>query len=490
MKNIYSFMFAVVAMIAAISCTHELDNIRRVDTSSFNARFDGASTTKTAINGSMSVWKKNDAIWVLNGNSKDKSWKKLYKTLDDNQTSATFKEDNTILLDGEQFFAIYPASAADGATWDGVNDLLGVKLTNKQVATESSYDPTAHIAVAKTTTNSLEFKNAISLLKFKVNRNDVKSVTISCTSGKLAGYCNISATGEVTPWTGAGEWDSWVELKMNSGSFSMNKEYYIAVFPGTLSNGFKVEFSTGGDKFEAKKYTKSITLYRNQVLDLGVLDYIVPATVENVYLKPGKWNVGNSTFFLYLYNKAGDNTTVQMKDSDSDGIFEAKLPTGYVGATLCRMPKSSTSINWDKKENQIENIVLPASGSSSVYYTISDWEAGSWNIKPTTKTIYFKPNDWNKDGAKFVAYSWKDSGTSQFAELKEIANGVFSCEIPSAHTKIIVLRKASNSLDWKDEWNRIGDVDIQNGVKCLVVTGWNSTSYKWETTLYSIIQIK
>ena len=154
-----------------------------------------------------------------------------------------------------------------------------------------------------------------------------------------------------------------------------------------------------------------------------------------------------------------------------------------MGATLCRMPKSSTSINWDKKENQIENIVLPASGSSSVYYTISDWEAGSWNIKPTTKTIYFKPNDWNKDGAKFVAYSWKDSGTSQFAELKEIANGVFSCEIPSAHTKIIVLRKASNSLDWKDEWNRIGDVDIQNGVKCLVVTGWNSTSYKWETTL-------
>ena len=100
-----------------------------------------------------------------------------------------------------------------------------------------------------------------------------------------------------------------------------------------------------------------------------------------------------------------------------------------------------------------------------------------------TKTYYLDPGPWNKDGAKFVAYFWKDGAGNTFAEMVDTdGDGKFECTVSSVYTKVIFLRKSTNSLDWNNEWNRVGDITIPtNGNNLCTVTGWSNTNYKWSS---------
>ena len=100
-----------------------------------------------------------------------------------------------------------------------------------------------------------------------------------------------------------------------------------------------------------------------------------------------------------------------------------------------------------------------------------------------TRTYYLHTGGsslWNQAGAKFVAYFWKDGGNSQFVEMKETSTEhVFSCEVSSEYDKVIFLRKSKLSLDWNNEWNRVGDIDlttVKNANYC-TINGWNADSY-------------
>ena len=98
----------------------------------------------------------------------------------------------------------------------------------------------------------------------------------------------------------------------------------------------------------------------------------------------------------------------------------------------------------------------------------------------TTKTYFLDPGPWNIDGAKFVAYFWNSSGNEFVAMNDSDGDGIYECEVSSFYTKVIFLRKSQQTLDWKNEWNRVGDITIptENDNLC-TVTGWNTTSYKW-----------
>ena len=70
MKKIYSFMVAAVAVFGAVACTQELDNNvpeANGETVVFTAYADGADETKTVLNGTNSLWKAGDRIWIMNG---------------------------------------------------------------------------------------------------------------------------------------------------------------------------------------------------------------------------------------------------------------------------------------------------------------------------------------------------------------------------------------------------------------------------------------
>lgn len=96
-----------------------------------------------------------------------------------------------------------------------------------------------------------------------------------------------------------------------------------------------------------------------------------------------------------------------------------------------------------------------------------------------TKTYFLDPGPWNVDGAKYVAYFW-GSGEKFVAMNDSDGDGIYECEVSSSYTMVIFLRKSQPTLDWNNEWNRVGDITIPSGNNNLcTITGWSNTSYKW-----------
>ena len=376
MRKFSSFLAAAVTMLAALSCNKEIANVEPIapesDAVVFTAYTDGADTKTELSEGWQPVWKSGDRIWILNAKQEDTGWKKAYSTTDDNATIATFtEEDDSYPLEGTQYFAVYPAGAADNATWEG-EDVMGVTLTPNQTATPESYDPAAHIAVAKSETTSLSFSNAVSLFEFTVKNEGVKSVTIYSNNGEpLSGSCNISSEGIVTPWTGEGEANSWVELSAGDGTFEQGKTYYIAVFPNTLQSGFTVEFSFGGDKLKVRSYDNSLTIERNKILGLGELEYVAPEVVPSDYGLVGSfqgWDPANKTEMV----------------EDEDGWIVTKNIELYKDDELKFVKGTTWDVSYGAKDE-----VLVADGD--IAYTLV---AGGQNIKVSQNgkhDNYFNP---------------------------------------------------------------------------------------------------
>lgn len=392
-KNL--FMVATVALLALVSCnkefTGEQENLPAGDAVTFTAYTEGTDV-KTVLSGKKSQWESGDRIWILNGESSD--WKKGYVTKDVNEGKAVFTEEAAYPLTGNKYFAVYPADAANDATWDGKGDLINIKLKAQQKAILGSYDPAAHLAVAQSTTNSLFFKNAVSLLKFTVKNEGVKSVTIYANKGGLlTGTCNISSEGKVTPWTGEEESNNWVEL-IADGTFEVGKEYCIAVFPTVLTEGFTAEFSFGGSKRTVKSYSGSLTLNRNEILNIGELEYIEPEPTT-VYLVPGAWGSDGAWFAV-----AFDGSVYKM-ECDEDGYYTYDIP-GYVKAfAFWRMNPASAALTEANKWNEIPDVAVPADENN--FYFFESWDApfGEWKARPAEKIygIVGEFNEWGKTGA-------------------------------------------------------------------------------------------
>ena len=66
-----------------------------------------------------------------------------------------------------------------------------------------------------------------------------------------------------------------MELSAGDGVFEVGKDYYIAVYPQELANGFAVEFSFEGvgKKQLVKKYESSVEFKRNVILNIGSFEF-------------------------------------------------------------------------------------------------------------------------------------------------------------------------------------------------------------------------
>ena len=519
-------MVAAVATFAAISCTQELDNnIPEANGESvvFTAYADGADETKTTLNTTgdkpVSEWTSGDRIWILNGKEGDAGWKKGYSTTDSGSKATFTEEDGSYALEGTQYFAIYPAEAAKDATWTG-GDVNGVTLKSNQTATAGSYDRAAHIAVAKSETTFLSFKNAVSLFKFTVKNEGVKSVTIYAnTSGYLTGSCNISAEGNVTPWTGEGEANGWVELSAGQGTFTVGEAYYIAVFPNTeennLKTGFTVQFSFDGTtKLPVKSYTKALTLNRKQILDLGDLEYMVPEVVlpdfeaydGYVYLQPNSnWLAAGARFAAYFFGNG--ETWVDMEQVGEYDIYGCKIPEGYPNVIFCRMDPGAADNNWDNKWNQTADLTI-----DGVVYTIPDgaWDngQGTWTSVETTTPPIMKqdrnlaftkssvsvvlgntitnPLSGHTDGVEYSSYNTEVATVDKDGNVTIIKEGTTTITASAPETDIYLAGEASYTLtvtkeqdnnlylkpnsNWKSDNARFAAYFFGNGEKWVSMT--------------------
>ena len=274
----------------------------------FTASF--APETKTVIKGKQSLWKQ-DEIRIFNGKPSEAQ---DYVTDAVEAATADFTIKNPeAKFTGTSFIAVCPNSSANEASRNGSADktINKLRLKPEQTATDGTYDPEGHVAVAYTENHELSFKNACALLKFTVKSDNIKEVCVYSTDAVLSGNFNFNTEGEGSITTTAVGEDTY---KTNNyvkvvGDFVNGQTYYMSCIPGTLANGFTLEVvSTDGKKGKDRTTTNKIELERSKIYDLGDVTYL-PIFDYGIVGGFNDWDVSKPLQFV---------------DTDGDGIYECK----------------------------------------------------------------------------------------------------------------------------------------------------------------------
>lgn len=200
--------------------------------------------------------------------------------------SATFTYAGDDFNTGE-LLAIYPAATANRTINFNLNDgayrMAAVDVPTEQTLVAGSFDRKAAVAIAYAPegSTSLSFKNAVSLIKFRVADSNVTSGSIVVGGGDvISGRYRADVTAETAEMvltvytsTGVSQADH-VNFALEDGAaLTPGVDYYVAVRPTVLSSGLGIILN--------EKEVKTLTseqlgeLKRNTIYNLGTLS--VPA---------------------------------------------------------------------------------------------------------------------------------------------------------------------------------------------------------------------
>ncbi|MBQ9463376.1 MAG: Ig-like domain-containing protein [Bacteroidales bacterium] len=142
----------------------------------------------------------------------------------------------------------------------------------------------AHASMAFTDdleSGHLLFYNVTSLISFKLQRNDIYYVLFHPASSVPSGRAKVSVSSgypDISGLTPTG--DSIDEIKVLTSSGA--GEYFISMFPGTISGGFEMEFyNSSGVLLGTVESSKTLTVKRNTILNLGLLDGRIEAPEQH-----------------------------------------------------------------------------------------------------------------------------------------------------------------------------------------------------------------
>ncbi len=246
-------------------------------------------TVVSALNEKKILWSAHERISILSGGGN-------YLFQGDNDApAATANFTGTGPADLGNYIALYPYNASATYSEGYVSTTLPVFQLGKAGSFADGYMITADDA----TGNSLAFKHLCSGLRFMVNTDNIKAVTIRGNNGeKIAGDFRFRFASEDTPVAEAGT-EECVTLTPSSGStFEVGTAYYIVILPTVFTNGFTLTADNGSQvgelrfdsevTFTAGKF-KNITGNLNERMTWTTPSSQVYYGQENSFcLRPGK----------------------------------------------------------------------------------------------------------------------------------------------------------------------------------------------------------
>lgn len=197
------------------------------------------------------------------------------------------------------FYALYPHNEDNKV--DFKTGIFTGKLPAEQVLAEGAkmYDK-ALAYFAKSSTPSLNLKNATSLVKVAVANPNVSAITLTAKEGQfLAGEYTVNITDQGTTVAAVeGKGEASVTLKPAGETFAPG-DYYIAVLPGATEN-ISIDFTiktTDAEETASKTRALESAIERNSGRDLGLfLGYNISNAEEllawnNDYKEWTKWDI-------------------------------------------------------------------------------------------------------------------------------------------------------------------------------------------------------
>lgn len=359
MKRIYSYVFAAVAMFAAVSCQKEnAIDAPEVNEEAFAITAVANADTKTAlVDGVKTYWTSTDALTVFDATASNR---KFTTDITENSASAKFTTSTFVLpenLETAMLLAVYPYT--EGATTDFSTAITGLELPATQQAVAGGFDSDATIAFALgglADQHNLKFNNVYGLFEFVVNEDNVKEVAIRANGGeKIAGPVSLALNGTLVAAEGA---VSEVTLE---GDFVKGSTYYVALIPGTYASGITVSF----DGEEVKSTSNEVVLEKNQIRGMGELK--LPETSE--------WSLCGT------FNSWGDEV---MYKTDQDNFF-VRYGITFNEATQFKVRKTGS---WNDNYN-FGTTTTATKVANSVVGVYTDGGSKNINVNAGTYDIYF-----------------------------------------------------------------------------------------------------
>lgn len=475
MKKI--LFWTAVTILAAVSC-NKIENDAPVQESSnvpyFEAYVDGVDAvadTKTVIENMVSYWNGEEKIWVLNG-EENGDWKKEYVANVEKSDKATFEATNSTLLSGNDYMAIYPMSPASNALWKGdiSNQITHLWLVDNQAATEGSYDPQSHIAIAYTKKDDLNlyFKNVTALVKIEIPYDNVTKVCFRGNNNEtISGNFNVLYNdGDPKVSTPSGDNIQLNPSAFIEGNLKKGSIYYISILPGVFEKGFSIDFVIDGITY-TKKNSKKYSVARNQVISLPEVKFDLPEN-QTLKLKPNKtWKGKNGYYAAYCWIDNGPVMWRTLEDSNNDGIYEGLVPNKYTKVIFVCL-KANTSHDFTNKHIQTANLTIDSSKCYVIHSGQTD--KGDW-FTPTdaSKLLYLNTGSaWYQGNERFAAYFFNNStGKNTWVGMKKVTNQIHYVLKQDNYPNIIFCRMngSQSANDWNNKWDQTDDLTVPSDAK-------------------------
>ena len=328
----------------------------------FTATIEGDPLTKTSVSGSSIQWNPHEQINIFYGSSAGSCF---VSTNESPSTSVSFEGELdafTGTIEGGEalsFWGIYPYSPENTSTGTSVS----AELPSIQIGLRDNIPDKTLLMVAKSPGLSLPFRQVCSRLLVALDRSDVTEVVLRGNGGEtLAGRVDVTMDASGNPvWTPSVSGGSQeVVLRSEGGPFAAG-DYYMALFPQTLSGGFTVTyltstqrgvFSTSGAKVFERNKQKSVG-------SVQVQEWADRPLPNSIVISPSEWmgEVGESVV-LKVYVSGPDDYVFDpdkfflwgKDDEDPAGLELPSGPLSWVQVgdtwqTTLRLNASSTALN-------------------------------------------------------------------------------------------------------------------------------------------------
>ena len=158
--------------------------------------------------------------------------------------ASTTLTSNVKVASASSYSAVYPYMT--DALMEGGSLMVAVPAEQTAVADSPKY----HVAVAKTSSDALAFKNVTAAIRLNLIAENVTKIELKANGGE-----NISGVAAVNTENAAisslSNGTSVITLVPQAGASAINPGiYYVSVVPQTLSQGFTVTYHVGANSFE------------------------------------------------------------------------------------------------------------------------------------------------------------------------------------------------------------------------------------------------
>ena len=203
-------------------------------------------------------------------------------------TETTFTTDGQVTikdLESGNVWALYPFDAS--AQSDGNH--ITTRLFNEQRGVAGTFDTNFYPLLAHSSTTDLSFYNVCGGIKFSLSRSDIYKVVLRSNAEEtLAGRVSLSMNGG-RPRAEVLSGDSVITLTPKDGAaFQKDQDYYIVCLPGTLSQGFQMDFYSMTGKKATYKKDESFTVKRAVFAKKEHIDEGVDEWADNPEMTGGK----------------------------------------------------------------------------------------------------------------------------------------------------------------------------------------------------------